>query len=641
MKYSPMRRAQLVAPFGVGAMFTAPDGTSMITAGLDGWFDPTATPDLQPEEFRVSEWRLEHSLKVSELRLPPDYRRRQRGQEAHPNMDLNIPALLFPLWHFCPAPSCRALTEVRPHHAKRRRCPVCEHRNQNRGETSGKKPRLAPFLAQVPFVAMCADGHLEDFPWREWVHRDVSPTCQKQMYLKATGGATLAAQTVHCDCGVKPRNLSQITEAFDRDGSTDTVLSSTLAAEDRYVCRGRRPWVDDRSGVGCGLPIRGSLRGSTSAYYAHVGSAIYLPGGSLGLPDGLVEAIEKAPIKYKIDTLRQLGQVTVQMVRRMDDQGQLTNFSDTDVAKALEALEAGKADNGVSPEQDDFDTDALRRPEFEVLRNELVSEDLVVRVQNVGLFNDDLSRYFARVNLVEQLRETRVMYGFSRIQPNTLRPLPQLKAQLWESEPSFGSSWLPAYVVRGEGLFFELEEGALHAWESRPEVIDRVRLLAAHPLRTRAHRSLEDGTLVPRFLLLHTFAHLLINQLVFECGYSSASLRERLFCAGGSNPMAGILLYTAAGDSEGTMGGLVRMGLPDKLEPAIVAALDRAHWCSSDPVCMELGERGQGPRSMNLAACHACGLLPETSCEVFNSYLDRAVVTGTHENPSIGFFSGL
>ena len=88
------------------------------------------------------------------------------------------------------------------------------------------------------------------------------------------------------------------------------------------------------------------------------------------------------------------------------------------------------------------------------------------------------------------------------------------------------------------------------------------------------------------------------------------------------------------------MGGLVRMGKPDYLEPALVAALDRARWCSSDPVCMELGARGQGPGAMNLAACHSCGLLPETACEVFNKFLDRALVTGTHDDPTIGFFSG-
>lgn len=83
---------------------------------------------------------------------------------------------------------------------------------------------------------------------------------------------------------------------------------------------------------------------------------------------------------------------------------------------------------------------------------------------------------------------------------------------------------------------------------------------------------------------------------------------------GATHPeMSGVLIYTAAGDSEGTMGGLVRMGEPEFLGRTIARALDRARWCSSDPVCIE--STGQGPDSCNLAACHSCALLPETSCE--------------------------
>ena len=623
-------------------MFTAPDGTSMITAGLDGWFDPAQSSDLRTEEFRVGEWRLEHNLKVAELRLPPDYRTPRTGQEQRPNLALDIPSLLFPLWHFCPRTSCRALIEIKPHHGKRRRCPVCSRRNESSGaKAKGKGKPFAPFLVQVPFVAMCEAGHLEDFPWREWVHRNPTQRCERQMYLKATGGATLAAQTVHCDCGVPPRNLSRITEAFmAASGEQETVLSSTLSPTDRYLCRGRRPWVDDRVGEGCGLPIRGSLRASTAAYFAHVESAIYLPGGSLGLPDGLAEALDKAPLKYTIDALRQFAEVTVDKVRQSDHQKQVAGFSDSDLENALGALEAGK-EQAANPASVSATQEDIRRPEFDMLREELVSQDLKITVQNLEMFSDRLGRFLARVNLVDQLRETRVMYGFSRIAPNLDRPLPELKRQLWDEEPDFGASWLPAYVVRGEGLFVEFNPEAIAAWERRAEVQARVAVLARHPDRRRVHTSLDDPSLVPRFVLLHTFAHLMINQLVFECGYSSASLRERLFCAGGEKPMAGFLIYTAAGDSEGTMGGLVRMGKPGKLEPAIVAALDRAQWCSSDPVCMELGERGQGPRSTNLAACHACGLLPETACEVFNMFLDRAMVTGTHDDPSIGFLSNL
>jgi len=144
-----------------------------------------------------------------------------------------------------------------------------------------------------------------------------------------------------------------------------------------------------------------------------------------------------------------------------------------------------------------------------------------------------------------------------------------------------------------------------------------------------------------RYLLVHTLAHVLINQLVFECGYSTASLRERLYISADQNAaMAALLIYTAAGDSEGTLGGLVRLGRPDRLGPVIQRALSRASWCSADPVCSEhLG--GQGSRLANLAACHACVLLPETSCETINQGLDRAMIVGTPDGRERGFMSTL
>ncbi len=143
----------------------------------------------------------------------------------------------------------------------------------------------------------------------------------------------------------------------------------------------------------------------------------------------------------------------------------------------------------------------------------------------------------------------------------------------------------------------------------------------------------------PRLVLLHTLAHLLINQLTYECGYSSASLRERLYVSPGGDGMNGLLIYTAAGDSEGTLGGLVRMGQPERFEEILRNAITNARWCSSDPVCMD--SHGQGPDSCNLAACHSCALLPETACEEFNRFLDRGLVAGTRDNPGLGFFSSL
>jgi hypothetical protein len=140
--------------------------------------------------------------------------------------------------------------------------------------------------------------------------------------------------------------------------------------------------------------------------------------------------------------------------------------------------------------------------------------------------------------------------------------------------------------------------------------------------------------------LLHTLAHILIRQLAFECGYGSSSLRERLYCWDEpGKEMTGLLIYTAAGDSEGTMGGLVRQGKPGRFESVLLSAIEESRWCSSDPLCIE--SRGQGIDSLNRAACHACALLPETSCEEGNRFLDRAALIGTPEAMAIGFFKDI
>jgi hypothetical protein len=171
--------------------------------------------------------------------------------------------------------------------------------------------------------------------------------------------------------------------------------------------------------------------------------------------------------------------------------------------------------------------------------------------------------------------------------------------------------------------------------------VERIAELSRRYNRRRLERGLAERPVAPKYVLLHTFAHLLITQLAFDCGYGSASLRERIYCDidDPSRPMEGILIYTASGDSEGTLGGLVRQGEPDRLPGIILHALSRAQWCSSDPVCIE--STGQGSDNANLAACHGCVLVPETSCEQGNRLLDRGIVIGTPSQPDIGYFSSI
>jgi hypothetical protein len=261
--------------------------------------------------------------------------------------------------------------------------------------------------------------------------------------------------------------------------------------------------------------------------------------------------------------------------------------------------------------------------------------NLLVRSKSIDQYSELVRRNFSRVALLDKLRETRAFVGFSRVYASSNT----LPAQRWKLISRSQRNWLPAVVVRGEGIFLMFDQKRLAQWSDEHGVVHAERLRQVNRnLQAQAHRrQVHADKVSPVLVLLHTFAHVLISQLVFDCGYGSSSLRERIYFSETHPRMTGVLVYTAAGDSEGTMGGLVRMGEPGLLDRTIARALDRARWCSSDPVCIE--STGQGPDNCNLAACHSCALLPETSCEMQNRLLDRGMLVGVLDRPEIGFFS--
>jgi hypothetical protein len=199
--------------------------------------------------------------------------------------------------------------------------------------------------------------------------------------------------------------------------------------------------------------------------------------------------------------------------------------------------------------------------------------------------------------------------------------------------PSLGADpeFLPAIEVFGEGVFIRLEEDAVAAWESQVGPRQRAAQLARRLSQTPRAKWLEAPR--PRSIMIHTLAHVLLREMSYDSGYSASALRERIYVGGSGTPMAGLLIYTAAGDSEGSMGGLARLGDPTRLVPILANLTARVQWCSLDPVCSE--SSAQGPDGLSLAACHACCLLPETSCEQGNVLLDREMLV----SPEFGFLS--
>ena len=622
---TPIRRAQLVSPFGVGAMTTGPDGISVMTAGLDAWFrregGQSDSSSIDLAEFRVDEWRLQRYLRIRELRLPPDFRTRRAFVGAPiTNTSLTVPMVRFPQMHFCRNGRCLALHKLPLSTRGRVRCPRCE---------SG-------WLVQVPYVAICAAGHAQDFPFREWVHQSPTPSCSQSMKMRSTGGASLAAQLIECECGAS-RTLASITE-----GTADrSFLSSNLAREEFYGCPGHTPWHGTEQPEGCGLPIKGSLRSASNVYYAVTRSSIYLPRSEDPEIESILELFgTHSGLRAILDLLENSDHPNPVSALRDTARSELEKWGDRVVELALAAHYSDRqnASQEDGDETGEAETD-FRRAEFDTLVAPQRHKELESRVLPIADYGDWIAQHFDQVVLVERLRETRAMVGFERIVPETPLQVEERKRQLRKRRNDIASGWLPATLVYGEGVFLVLKEERLALWEERDDVQDRASQLQANYGEAAELRGLRNRDIASRLPMIHTLAHLIMNRLTFECGYSSASLRERLYVSHGSRPMAGLLIYTAAGDSEGTMGGLVRMGRPPHLSRIVRSALEDAVWCSADPVCMEIGSTGgQGPDSCNLAACHNCALVPETACEQFNRFLDRGLVVGSHESQSLGYF---
>ena len=638
-KYNPIRCAQIITSHGVGSLIIAKGGDSYVVAGLDAFYEPgKRSTSLDESEFVISEPRLQERLEVSHFRLPPDYRESRAGVIVK-NADLKLPVLRFPQWNVCPR--CNKM-DFLPLTIKDK--PICFFCRDADG--------VIVRLAQIPFIALCELGHMQDFPWSAWAHKQHRPTCWGTLSYVRSGGSTLGAQKIICECGAS-RSLAGI----DRAWYAETYLTDNLSRKEGfYLCRGHRPWLGQTIDEKCDRHLRGNLRGAGNVHFSQSVSAIYLPKKENRNTE-LLDFLRSEEVSGQIHSLKSLGQEDIGEFLQIFYRKFLGTYSIEEMSTALAEVEAAQntsvSSDGEEIEQAErpgpasiqnastTDEDDFRFAEFQVLRESHDDHLLLTRRLELSADYPLLAQNFSRLVLIHRMRETRVSTGFSRIFSSNVLPLKDRKAMMRRSsttnaveDDSLGSveknDWLPAATVFGEGIYLEIDEEKLIAWETLNAENLEKRLLPLNKAYQKARRGEGQSrqTLTPRYVLAHTIAHLLILQLTFNCGYSASALRERLYVSRReSTRMGGILIYTADGDSEGTLGGLVRMGQPHFLENVLKQAFDNAQWCSSDPVCSELGNsQGQGPGSCNLAACHTCALLPESACEEFNRFLDRTII---------------
>ena len=600
-----LRPSQLLFTFGVGALVDLPR-LSALVMGLDEW-DTRYCPEIT-EERLLQEVQQRLGSQVKALRLPPavdDDDSRSSGPSP-----VGVPVAAFPRWLRCPICSTLATIDSGVFVLKQDQYRADRTRYVHLSCSKANEPDAVA----VRFMLACRNGHLSDFPWIDYLYDWTPPNRSKRLTLREFGVAGDASDIEIRDLEEVGRQ-KRLGDAFGRD----------------FVCQAFHPHLRTKDACKCNEPARTILLGASNAWFPIVLSAISIP-ASIDKLGQLVD--EHWADMQDIDS--------IEAAKYACHPKRMPEFVEFAVEAVWAAIEKKRAQQNEKEKPAPTDLKVLEWQVFSDPKKAPQSRDFQLTAVAAP---KNYETYFEDTVLVERLREVRALTGFTRIES---------KGDFVEAESSDDSrsaplsrnppTWVPAGEVRGEGLFLRFKEGLLKTWCNKPEVKElETKFLRGHIKWRKLRKQTPEAAHFPgiRYVLLHSFSHALMRQLAMECGYTAASLRERLYCLpdGVDNgPMAGVLIYTSATDSEGTLGGLVQLGDPVKLGYHVAQALESMKLCASDPLCSE-HEPGVDGMTVHGACCHACQFSSETSCERGNKYLDRTVLVPTYSNQSLAFFT--
>ncbi|WP_327393161.1 DUF1998 domain-containing protein [Streptomyces sp. NBC_01186] len=601
------RPSHLMYTSGVGSLIDLPN-FSVLVKGLDSW-SHTGLADYNVDEPRLitavnRTLQLYGESRINQLRSAPWMEGADSSPKDWAAQGVGVPVTPFPQWLRCTA--CNLLASIDAQaFAFVNNNPRTPHEARFTHDCKPGKP----LAVAARFTLVCTAGHLDEFPYAPFVHH--GNACAKMprplLRMKDHGGNQAANVTLECvACGAQ-RNI--------RDAMGERGRQHLPA------CRGRHPHLGTYE-RGCEREATLMVAGASNQWFPMTLSALALPPSKNASLADLVE-------ERWTDLQNVTSRVVFDAFAGTPAYAYLKEYDAEAFIAAVEAHQA-RLDGAASPAADAAPVDLLS-PEWDVLAASPTpdaTDDFALEATDVP---DALTGLFSDVRQVQRLREARALIGFTRLDapdPET----PEIATPVRLSRTSLG--WVPASEVRGEGIFLRVREDLMAEWEERMLKSPAMQAHREAFARFRNNRKSERLRDVPgefdamrgwpgeRYIALHSLSHLLIRTIALECGYSSASLGERIYAGDPENPRTGILIYTAVPDSEGTLGGLVSLAEGADFERIVRRALRDAARCSSDPLCAERLPRHPAD-FLHGAACHVCLFVSETTCERGNRFLDR------------------
>jgi Domain of unknown function (DUF1998) len=637
-KVGSSRPSSLLYTYGSGSVMDLPQFTIMPT-GLDDWDRIWNRRDGIPE-IRAPRLRevVRMYLRTPGIQLRPHPWQPKRMSFSNEGVDLGVPSRVFPQWLRCTGCDMLAplshfeYTNVHPYRADL----ACFEHAKCTGRPGSTHKAAKRTAVPARYLLACVDGHLDEFPYDLWVHH--GKRCQKAEFpaLRMTDrtAGKGASALIRCESCNQQRPMN---EAQGEAGKAKLPK-----------CRGRHPHLDAFEPNGCRMETRLMLIGASNLWFPATYSIIVMPETAhekaVDLADLIVGAVGRDRLaKYAndLDTLRDVLDGRVKGI---------AGLTDAELGKVVAAaLAPPPSEEEEKARLATWDPVDLLVPEWRYLQDDPAGDhhedaDSGLTLSKRAL-DGDLRPEVTRVLAVERLRKVNALVGFTRI--DALDRAGDLPRRLVPLTRDPRPKWTVATEDRGEGIFLQLDEARVAPWEARvlgSELWEDHRAAHRRNFERRFSETAEsvdpDTRLKPlRYWLVHTLAHVLIRELAMSCGYSAASLSERLYAwpaSGDRDPAAGLLIVTTAADSDGTLGGLVHQSEPLRLQQVVALALKRATRCSSDPICAR--RTPKDPEDfLHGAACHCCVMASETSCERSNRFLDRRFLLNL-PGSELGFF---
>jgi hypothetical protein len=616
MNKAEVRSSQLLTTFGPGAMMDQPDG-SVIVGGLDDWRYSTGPQPIIDEPRLVAKLRAMLGRDTLTLKAPPP------SSDDPTAGKPGIVVYKFPRCYLVQKPERRIGPNGQPLPESRgSRRQIVRHTQLSNGKFNDGGEKFA--VVPMRFVRACEHGHLDDIDWPAFVH-GYAGGCGAPIYLeeKSTTGALVDVEAVCSGCG--QRNT--------------LALAAIKGSKALGRCSGRRPWLGSWAHEKCDQFSRLLIRSASNAYFSQTLSVISIPDKRSPIDELVRELWDQglSLLSANPALLVTLRQIPILATR-------LAGISDQDLLASVARVAAGVA-RAVERSVKDVEFEAFAEAERE-LGSDRPDGDFFARALPADKWRADWMKGITNVVLIHRLREVIAQVAFTRFESlgadiNGELPEDDISLKVKPAAIARQADWLPAVENRGEGVFLQFDPDALEAWLGKTEVVRRAETLSAGFSEwQRAHPGSKRPFPGLPYYLLHSFSHLLMTAIALECGYPASSLRERIYALDapqGGKRRFGLLLYTSSSDAEGTLGGLVEASR--RISHFVRKALELASLCANDPVCAHHapGELDHAP--LHGAACHGCILVPETSCEQRNEFLDRALVVPTVDQCGAEFFS--